>query len=164
MSLGIIGLVVMAGVVISNAGTRLATDLGISAELIGVATLGVVVTLVVPSGLVLWNVIRELGTLYMRRVLARFAGTTRLDVAEAIGTGLVSLLLLASGVWLVTRLLDIMSIGDVTTPVPALVMVLSAAVTATLASKVHWQMDRTFRRTLLGDAEPSGVDVGSGPE
>ena len=164
VSLGIIGLVVMAGVVISNAGTRLATDLGISAELIGVATLGVVVTLVVPSGLVLWNVIRELETLYMRRVLARFAGTTRLDVAEAIGTGLVSLLLLASGVWLVTRLLDIMSIGDVTTPVPALVMVLSAAVTATLASKVHWQMDRTFRRTLLGDAEPSGVDVGSGPE
>ena len=100
----------------------------------------------------------------MRRVLARFAGTSRLNVAEVIGTGLVSLLLLASGVWLVTRLLDIMSIGDVTTPVPALVMVLSAAITAMLASKVHWQMDRTFRRTLLGDAEPSGVDVGSGSE
>jgi hypothetical protein len=159
VSFGIIGLVVIAGVLISNAGTRLATDLGISAELVGVATLGVVVTLVVPSGIVLWNVFRELGMTYMSRVLARIAGTPRLALADAASTGLAGLLLLASGVWLVTRLLDLMSIGDVTSPVPALVMVLSAAVAATLASKVHWQMDRTFRQTLLGDVEPGAGDT-----
>jgi CPA2 family monovalent cation:H+ antiporter-2 len=159
VSFGIIGLVVIAGVLISNAGTRLATDLGISAELVGVATLGVVVTLVVPSGIVLWNVFRELGMTYMSRVLARIAGTPRLALADAASTGLAGLLLLASGVWLVIRLLDLMSIGDVTSPVPALVMVLSAAVTATLASKVHWQMDRTFRQTLLGDVEPGAGDT-----
>ena len=65
---------------------------------------------------------------------------------------------MAAPVWLVIRLRDIMSVGDVTSPVPALVMALSAAVTATLAARVHSQMDRTFRRTLLGDVEDSGAE------
>ncbi len=154
VSFGIIGLVVIAGVLIANAGTSLANDLGISANLLGVAILGVVVTLVVPAGFVLWKVLRDLGTLYTQVALTRFKAAGRLRMAEAVSTAIVSLLLLASGVWLVTRLLDMMSVGDVTSPVPALVMVLSAAATATLAVKVHSQMDRTFRRTLLGDVTP----------
>ena len=160
VSFGIIGLVVIAGVLIANAGTGLANDLGVPADLLGVALLGVIVTLVVPAGIVLWRVLCELGTLYTRRALVRFKGAPGLRIAEAASTGFMSLLLLASGVWLVARLLDMMSVGDVTSLVPALVMVLSAGVTATLATKVHSQMDRTLRRTLLGDDEPAtpGVD------
>ncbi len=153
VSFGIIGLVVIAGVLIANAGTSFASDLGIAADLLGVAVLGVVVTLVIPAGIVLWRVLCELGRLYTQVALTRLRGATQLRVAEAFSTGLISLLLLASGVWLVTQLLDMMAVGDVTSPVSALVMVLSAAVTATLAVKVHSQMDRTFRRTLLGDVE-----------
>jgi hypothetical protein len=68
-----------------------------------------------------------------------------------VGTVVVSVLLLLAGVWMVTQLLEMMPVADMTSPVPALVMVLSAAVTATLAMKIHSQMDKTFRRTLLGD-------------
>jgi hypothetical protein len=167
VSFGIIGLVVVAGVLIARVGTGLVNDLGISTDLVGVAILAVVVTLVVPAGIVLWRVLCELGTLYTRRALVRFKETPRLRFAEAASTGFVSLLLLASGVWLVTRLRDMMSVGDVTSPVPALVLVLSAAVTATLAMKIHKQMDRTFRRTLLGDVEPvvvGDLESGSGED
>ena len=150
-SFGIIGLVVVVGVLIANTGTSLANDMGISADLLGVAVLGMVVTLVVPAGIVLWKILCDLGTLYTQIAMSRLKGANQLRIAEAITIGVISLLLLASGVWLVTRLLDMMSVGDVTSPVPALVMVLSAAATATLAVKVHSQMDRTFRRTLLGD-------------
>ncbi len=165
VSFGVIGLVVIAGLLVANAGTGLANDLGVPADLLVVGLLGVVVTLVVPAGIVLWRVLCELGTLYAQRAIVRFNGTPRLRLAEAISTGFASVLLLASGVWLVTRLLDMMSVGDVTSPVPALVMVLSAAVTATLAGKVHSQMDRTFRRTLLGDAGTrTGDDPGGGED
>ncbi len=41
-------------------------------------------------------------------------------------------------------------------------MVFSAAVTATLAMKIHSQMDRTFRRTLLGDGPVVVGDSESG--
>ncbi len=162
VSSGIIGLVVIAGVLIANAGTGLANDFGLPTDLLGVALLGVVVTLTVPAGIVLWKVLCELGTLYTRRVMARFMGTRKLRVAEAASTGFVSLLLMASGVWLVTRLLELMSIDGVSTPVSALVMVLSAGITASLAMKIHSQMDRTFRRTLLGDGPPmAGDDAGN---
>jgi hypothetical protein len=57
------------------------------------------------------------------------------------------------GVWLVMQLLQIMSIADLASPLSALVMTLSVALTATLAMKIHSQMDRTFRRTMLGDAQ-----------
>ena len=157
VNFGIIGLVVIAGVLIANAGTGIANDLGIPSDLLAVALLGIVVTLIVPAGIVLWRVLCELDALYIRRALVRFDGSPGLRLAEVAGTGIISLLLLASGVWLVTRLSDMMSVGNVTSPVPALVMVFSAGLTATLATKVHSQMDRTFRRTLLGDAEDSGA-------
>ena len=43
-------------------------------------------------------------------------------------------------------------------------MVFTAALSATIAMKIHFQMDKTFRRTVLGDASVhSGdkVEVGS---
>jgi CPA2 family monovalent cation:H+ antiporter-2 len=158
VNFGIIGLVVVAGVLIANVGTGLVTDLGVSTDLVGVATLAAVVTLAVPAGIALWGVLCELGTLFAQRVFARFRMTSGLQFAEVASIGLVSLLLMASGVWLVTRLLDMMPVGDVTSPVPALVMVLSAAVTASAAMKIHSQMDKTFRRTLLGDGPAETVD------
>ena len=68
-----------------------------------------------------------------------------------------SIVVVIAGVWLVTQLLEMMPVTDLVSPVPALVMVLSAALVATAAMKIHSQMDRTFRRTLLGDVPSSNA-------
>ncbi len=158
VSFGIIGLVIVAGVLISNVGTNLTSEFGISADLIGVAILASVVTLAVPAGIVLWRVLADLSVVFARRAFVRFNVTRGLQVADVASTVIVSVLLLIAGVWLVTQLLEVMPVADMTSPLPALIMALSAAVTATLAMKIHSQMDKTFRRTLLGDGpgEASG--------
>ncbi len=153
MSFGIIGLVIVAGVLISNAGTSLASEMGISSGLVGVAVLAAVVTLTVPAGIVLWRVLSELGTIFARKSFIRFKMTKRLHAAEALSVSVVSLFMLAAGVWMVTQLIHMMPVADMTSPATALVMALSAASTATLAMKIHSQMDKTFRRTLLGDGQ-----------
>ena len=151
VSFGIIGLVIVAGMLISNVGTNLASEFGISSDLISVAILAAVVTLAVPAGIVLWRVLADLSVVFARCAFVRFNLTKGIQFADVVGTVVVSVLLLLAGVWMVTQLLEMMPVADMTSPLPALVMVLSAAVTATLAMKIHSQMDKTFRRTLLGD-------------
>lgn len=159
VSFGIIGLVVVAGVLVSNAGTSIATELGISANIVGVVVLASVVTLAVPAGFVLWRLLADLGAVFARRAFVRFKMTAQIEAADLISVGVVTVFMLAAGVWTVTQLVQMMPVADLTSPVPALVMVLSVASTATLAMKIHSQMDKTFRRTLLGDG--SGSDSGA---
>ena len=162
VSFGIIGLVIVAGMLISNAGTSLASEIGISVELVGVVVLAAVVTLAVPAGIVLWQVLSELGAVFVRRAFARFKLTARFHTPDVIGIGLVSVVMLIAGVWTVTRLVQMMPVADLTSPVPALVMASSVAVTATLAMRIHSQMDKTFRRTLLGDRSGTGQSHSDG--
>ena len=160
VSFGIIGLVIVAGVLISNAGTRLAGDIGISEDLVGAAVIAAVVTLAVPAAIVIWRLLSDLGTIFARRAFIRFNMTKRLNAADAISVVAVSIFMMITGVWLVTQLLQMMPVDDLTSPVSALVMALSVASTATLAMKIHLQMDSAFRRTLLGDAtgeEPPSI-------
>lgn len=140
---------------IANVGTSLADEMGFSADLVGSAVLAAVVTLAVPAGIVLWRVLSDLGIVFAQRLIirAKFGKlAARVHAADVVGTGLVSVLLIIASVWMVTQLLEMMPVADLTSPVPALVMVMSAGVTATVAMKIHSQMDKTFRRTLLGDA------------
>ena len=153
VSFGIIGLVIVAGVLISNAGKGLANGFGSPSDLVGVAILSAVVTLTVPASIVLWRVLIDLTTILIRRGFVRFSVRVNANVTEVTGTVIVSLAMVIAGVWLVTQLLEMMPVTDLASPVPALVMVLSAALTATAAMKIHSQMDKTFRRTLLGDVQ-----------
>jgi hypothetical protein len=73
--------------------------------------------------------------------------------------GLVTVVMFAAGVWMVSYLLQMMPVEDLTSPVSALVMALSVAAPASLAMKIHSQMDKTFRRTLLGDGSSKGGSV-----
>jgi CPA2 family monovalent cation:H+ antiporter-2 len=157
VSFGIIGLVVVAGVLISNAGKGMANGFGISSDLIGVAILSAVVTLTVPASIVLWRVLVDLGTILVRRGFTRFSLIVRADVARVLSTVIVSLVMVIAGIWLVTQLLEMMPVDDLASPVPALVMVLSTAITATAAMKIHSQMDKTFRGTMLGDVQGSNA-------
>jgi hypothetical protein len=153
VSFGIIGLVIVAGVLLSNAGTSLAGDIGISEDLVRAAAIAAVVTLAVPAAIVIWRLLSDLGTIFARRAFIRFNMTKRLNAADAISVGAVSIFMMVTGVWLVTQLMKMMPVDDLTSPVSAFVMALSVASTATLAMKINSQMDRTFRRTLLGDAQ-----------
>ena len=157
VSFGIIGLVIVAGVLISNVGKSLAKEFGISSDLISVAILSAVVTLVVPASIVLRRVLIDLGTILIRRGFVRLDLSVKANVAEIVSNAIVSIVVVIAGVWLVTQLLEMMPVTDLVSPVPALVMVLSAALVATAAMKIHSQMDRTFRRTLLGDVPSSNA-------
>jgi CPA2 family monovalent cation:H+ antiporter-2 len=160
VSFGIIGLVIVAGALVSNASVSLANEIGISTELVGAAVLAIVVTLVVPAAIVLWQILSDLTAVLARRAFVRFKMTTRLQAADVISTAFVSVLMMVAGVWTVTQLVQMMPVEDLTSPVPALVMALSVAATATLAMKIHSQMDKTFRRTLLGDVH-EGSEIGT---
>ena len=53
---------------------------------------------------------------------------------------------------MVTQLLEVIPVSDITSPIVGIAMVFTAALTATIAMRIHGQMDKTFRRTVLGDS------------
>ena len=165
VNFGIIGLIVVAGILISKAGIGLALELGIMPDLVGVVILSIVVTLAVPAAVILWGVLSRIGTTLVRRAFIRFKISDNLNVAsDVIIFGVSSAFLLAIGIWVVTQLLEVIPVSDITSPIVAITMVFTAALTATIAMKIHVQMDKTFRRTVLGDSSVhSGdkVEVGS---
>ncbi len=157
VSIGIIGLVIVAGALIANVGTGIAEELGLPSNLVAVAVLAAVVTLVVPAAIVLWHILAQLAAYLSRRAFIRFNFTENLQAADVASALLVTILLLAIAIRSMSALLELMAVENITAPVPALVMVITCALTATLAMKIHSQLDRTFRRTLLGDSETTGA-------
>ena len=164
VNFGIIGLIVVAGILVSKAGMGLAVELGIMPDLVGVAILSMVVTLAVPAAVVVWGVLSKICTILARRTFIRFKVTTNLNVAgDVIIISVSSVFLLAVGIWVVTQLLEVIPVSDITSPIVAIVMIFTAALTATIAMKIHYQMDKTFRRTVLGDSSAHSsdkIDVG----
>lgn len=157
VSFGIIGLVIVAGALIANVGTGIAEELGLPSNLVAVAVLAAVVTLMVPAAIVLWHILAQLAAYLSRRAFIRFNFTENLQAADVASALLVTILLLAIAIRSMSALLELMAVENITAPVPALVMVITCALTATLAMKIHSQLDRTFRRTLLGDSETTGA-------
>ena len=85
--------------------------------------------------------------------------TTNLNVAgDVMIFGVSSAFLLAVGIWVVTQLLEVIPVSDITSPIVAIVMIFTAALTATIAMRIHYQMDKTFRRTVLGDSSVHSSD------
>ena len=122
-------------------------------DLVGVVILSIVVTLAVPAAVILWGVLSRIGTTLVRRAFIRFKVSDKLNVASDVTIfGISSAFLLAVGIWVVTQLLEVIPVSDITSPIVAIVMVFTAALTATIAMKIHVQMDKTFRRTVLGDS------------
>ena len=164
VNFGIIGLIVVAGILVSKVGMGLAVELGIMPDLVGVAILSMVVTLAVPAAVVVWGVLSKICTILARRTFIRFKVTTNLNVAgDVIIISVSSVFLLAVGIWVVTQLLEVIPVSDITSPIVAIVMIFTAALTATIAMKIHYQMDKTFRRTVLGDSSAHSsdkIDVG----
>jgi CPA2 family monovalent cation:H+ antiporter-2 len=161
VNFGIIGLIVVAGILVSKAGMGLAVELGIMPDLVGVAILSMVVTLAVPAAVVVWGVLSKICTILARRTFIRFKVTTNLNVAgDVIIISVSSVFLLAVGIWVVTQLLEVIPVSDITSPIVAIVMIFTAALTATIAMKIHYQMDKTFRRTVLGDSSAHSGDKG----
>jgi len=164
VNFGIIGLIVVAGILVSKVGMGLAVELGIMPDLVGVAILSIVVTLAVPAAVVVWGVLSKICTTFARRAFIRFKVTTNLNVAgDVIIISVSSVFLLAVGIWVVTQLLEVIPVSDITSPIVAIVMIFTAALTATIAMKIHYQMDKTFRRTVLGDSSAHSsdkIDVG----
>ena len=159
VNFGIIGLIVVAGILISKAGMALAVELGIMPDLVGVVILSIVVTLAVPAAVILWGVLSRIGTTLARRVFIHFKVSGNLNVAgDVIIFGLSSAFLLTVGIWVVTQLLEVIPVLDITSPIVAIVMIFTAAVTATMAMRIHYQMDKTFRRTVLGDSSVHSGD------
>ncbi|MQG88945.1 MAG: cation:proton antiporter [SAR202 cluster bacterium] len=153
VSFGIIGLLIVAGVLVFNVGTSLAIEFGIPENLVAAAVLAAIVTMVIPAGIVIWQVLADLGSNAIRRLFTRFNLVARFRFIDALVMVFTGLIMVFSGAWMVTQLLQIMPVDNLTSPIPALIMALSVALTATLAMKIHSQMDRTFRRTVLGDSQ-----------
>ena len=159
VNFGIIGLIVVAGILISKAGMALAVELGIMPDLVGVVILSIVVTLAVPAAVILWGVLSRIGTTLARRVFIRLKVSGNLNVAgDVMIFGVSSAFLLAVGIWVVTQLLEVIPVSDITSPIVAIVMIFTAALTATIAMRIHYQMDKTFRRTVLGDSSVHSGD------
>ena len=157
-SSGIIALMALAGVLISNVGTNVADEMGVESDLLNVAVLAVVVTLAVPAGIALWKALSELCRLLAHRVFIQFNLNHKLWVAQVISVGVVMPILAVASIWVVKHLLELLALGGIRSPTSTITVVLSVSVAATFAMKIHTHMDKTFRRTLLGD----GPIVGSG--
>jgi CPA2 family monovalent cation:H+ antiporter-2 len=161
INLGIIGLIVVAGVTMLRFTLPLAEGLHVSVGIVGLVLGGVLVTLSVPPGLTVWKSLAETveeltDHLFLRRVNVKrdsFAGS----VTSLFEHGVLAAGMFALAVWMTPSLLELVSVGELGTPVSVLIMIATMALTARIAVKIHTSLETTVERTFLGP-EPQGED------
>jgi CPA2 family monovalent cation:H+ antiporter-2 len=154
INLGVIGLVVVAGVVMLNFAEPLAVAMHVSARVFGLIMGGIVVTLSVPPGLSVWSSLSAVSEeitqeLLLRRVNIRPESFTA-SFAALVQQTFFAIAMFVLAVWATPFLMELVSVGKVATPLSVLIIVATMGLTARIAVKIHNSLEETFERTFFG--------------
>ncbi len=151
----IIAMLLSVGAVLLHYLGPLAASLGWGQGLLGLVMGAVVITLCVPSGLVVWKSLTGLTERAAGQAVARRFGpighARRMTVVRVVEHTVMVAAVLAGLFWSMPFVRELFAIGPLAAPLPVVVLLVTVLVTARLAVKVHQALESAFRRTVLGD-------------
>ncbi len=127
---------------------------GIRADIIGLFFSFLLLVLCVPSFVIIWRNVRNLvdeavENLLTRRLSAKRWGAKALRIV--LRDTIVISLAIFTGMWFIPFIIGILRIGVFALAIPVLILVIIVYLVLRLFFDIHGQLERTFRRTLLGE-------------
>ena len=155
VNLVIIAMLLAIGAVALAYTSHLAAAFGRGEGLIGLIIGAAVITLCVPSGLVVWRGVSDLAEKLTDRLVLGRLGPARYErhmaVVRVTQQSLLAVLIVLGVIWVLPMVVQLLAIGSLATPLPIVALVVTVLVTARLAVKVHEAVEVAFRRTILGE-------------
>ncbi len=156
VNLGVIAILLAVGTGAVHFTSSIANPLELSESVIGLIIGGVVITLSIPPGIMVWRALTQL-TEDLTSQMAIWRSvlpdrSRRLAFARLIQHSLLAAAIIVLAVWTMPLLFELMSIGSLAPPVSIAIVVVPILLTALAAIRVHRELSRTIRRTFLGDS------------
>ena len=154
LNMGIIIILVAVGTLVLRSARDVAEALSFGEDVVGLIIGGVVILFSVPSTLAIWRSTRSLGAAISSRLLApdsdaRGGAGDRVRTAAIDAVSIVLIVFVA--LWTLPLLFELFALGGLAIAVPISVIAIGAAMTTSLAFKVHRLLEATFGRTFFGD-------------
>ena len=163
INMGVIGLLVAAGIAILNFVEPIAAAISVSESVVGLVLGGILVTLSVPPGMSVWKSLSEVSLEITQHLVFSHINVKRgsfvSSLAALIEHSFFAIALFVIAVWMTPFLWKLVSVGEVATPASVLIMVGVMALTARVALKIHSSLEETFEHTFLGIESPDKEGV-----
>ncbi len=158
INIAIIALLIAVGTVTLRFAAEITEPIGISEGLLGLIVAATIITLAIPSGIVVWRTMSLLAEELTKQVFWRHAdlsdGSRTLAFTRVVEQTLLGIALMLLAIWALPLVLELLSIGNLAAPLPILIMVITIAITARAAIKIHSALEATFSKTFLGQSSP----------
>ena len=160
VNLGVIAILLALGAGAVHFTHSIPTPQGLSDSVLGLIIGGVVVTLSIPPGIMVWRALVRLSEdltnqiAIWRSVLPD--RSRRLAFARLLQHSLLAAAIIWLAVWTLPLVFELMSIGSLAPAVSIGIVAVPVILTALTAIRVHRELSRTVRRTFLGDSTSDG--------
>ncbi len=154
LNMGIIVVIITLGTVVLQFSDYLSGWINVGEGLVGLITGGSVLALCIPSGVAVWRNLRQLTESVMNQVLPRWTASHnprgQQSLRVVLRNSILILILILPTIWSVPFVARLLSLGNVATPIPALILIGVTVGVALAAFQIHGTLEDTFRRTFLG--------------
>ena len=162
VNLGVIAILLALGAGAVHFTDSIPTPLGLSDSVLGLIIGGVVVTLSIPPGIMVWRALVRL-TEDLTNQMAIWRSmlpdqSRRLAFARLLQHSLLAAAIIWLAVWTLPLMFELMSIGSLAPAVSIGIVAVPVILTALTAIRVHRELSRTVRRTFLGDSTSDGEE------
>jgi len=137
--------------------TQLSVWTRLEPNIVGLVISGIVVALCIPSGFVLWRQISSMADLLSKsayRPVGRIGfdwNTTRAE--ELIRDSLLAGVVILLGLWALPFIVRLLAIGELSVPIPILVLIALGLVFAKSVRSLHGVLQETLSQTMMGPAQ-----------
>lgn len=136
----------------------LAAWMDIDEGLVGLLVGGVTLALCIPSAVSVWRNLQSLTEAAMNYMLPRWSqtGNTRRNqnLRLVLRDSILIVILILPTVWSIPFIAQLLLLGSVAAPVPALILLGVTIGVALAAFQMHSTLENAFRRTFLGSTDP----------
>jgi CPA2 family monovalent cation:H+ antiporter-2 len=154
VNLALMALLIGVGTFVLRFSSNLGTFAGVKESLIGLIISALVLALCLPSGVIVWRETRTLADLLTTSAFRPRSATSHRWRTEEVRLLLRDSMLAASavllGIWAVPLLSQLLSLGELSVPIPIIFLAGVAFVLGRSVLKVHSALEGTLERTMLG--------------
>ncbi len=156
VNLALMALLIGVGTFILRFAENLANFTGVAESVIGLVLSAAVLTLCIPSGVIVWRESRKLADLLTSSAFRpRTADSHRWRTEEVrllLRDSMLALSAILLGVWAVPLLSQLLALGEFSVPIPIIFLAGVAFVLGRSVLKLHSALEGTLERTILGPA------------
>ena len=155
VNLIIIAMLLAVGSVLMRYSGEVASAIGYGEDLVRIAVAATVITMCVPSALVVWRSLSDLAAKFTDEALQKRMGPIghrrRSAVARVVEQAALAVLFVFIVFFSMPSLTGLLTFGTLAAPAPIIVLLVTVAVSAKLAVKAHEALENAFHRTILGE-------------